>query len=83
MEANIAKTPPQRRARRVRTPRGGKGSPSASLSPLSVAAWAASTASQLALPSASPVSGSVEASSLEAAVPGWVPIPWLPGSVLC
>ena len=46
-------SPPQRRARRVRVPRGGKGTPSL-------------------LPSASPVSGSVEGSSVEVAVPGWV-----------
>ena len=81
------RSPAQRRARRARTPRGGKGSPSflPSASPLlssaSVAAWSASTASQLALPSASPVPWSVEGSSPEAAAPVWVPTPWLLGSV--
>ena len=47
----VPMSPLQRRARSVRVPRGGKGSPSL-------------------LPSASPVSGAVEASSLEVAAPG-------------
>ena len=64
------RSPPQRRARRVRAPRGGKGSsslvPSVSLTP-------ASAVSRPGPPSASLVSDSVGASSLEVAVPGWVP----------
>ena len=72
------KSPPQRRARIVRTPRGGKDSPSflpsASplLSPVSVVAWSASVALRSAPASASSMSGAVEASSLESAAPGWV-----------
>ena len=62
-------TPAQRRARRVRVPRGGKGS----ASPVPVAASLGSVASRSAPSSASPVSGAVEASSQESAVPGWVP----------
>ena len=72
------RSPPQRRARRVRAPRGGKDSPSflpsASplLSPVSVVAWSASVALRPGWPSVSPVSGAVEASSLETAVLGWL-----------
>ena len=62
------RSPTHRRARRVRVPRGGKGS--ASLVP--VAASLGSVASRSAPSSASPVSSAVEVSSLESAVPGWV-----------
>ena len=70
------RSPPQRRARSVRVPCGGKESPSlppaVSPSPVSVAAWSASAASWSALASASRVSGSVGASLQEVAVPSWV-----------
>ena len=62
-------SPPQRRARRVRAPCGGKDSSSLS----AVAAWSASVASRSALSSASPVSGSDEGASPESAAPGRVP----------
>ena len=71
------RSPPHRRARSVRVPRGGKGSPSpvpsSSPSLSVVAASLGSVASRPVLPSVSPVSGAVEASSPESAVPGWVP----------
>ena len=76
--ATAPMSPPQRRARIVRTPRGGKGSPSLvpsvspSLATASVAASPGSVASQSASASASRVSGAVEASSPESAVPGWL-----------
>ena len=78
VEANIANTPPQRRARRARTPRSGKGSPSlvpSVLPLLSAASVACRSASVVLLPgwpSASPVSGAVEVSSLVSAASGRV-----------
>lgn len=72
----VPMSPLQRRARSVRVPRGGKGSPSllpsVSSSLSAVAAWSASVASRSALSSASPVSGSDEGASPEPAAPGWV-----------
>ena len=67
-ETKIANTPPQRRARRVRVPRGGKGASSPAL----VVAWSASGTSRPVPSSASLVSGKLGVLSLEVAVPGWV-----------